>query len=189
MREVQAAHASAVQSYQTLIRELRPSLDDYQQAKLDAGLQDIQNQLSDAVKARQPGPGVTAPQENYAAASSPTYVGKASDIHFVHYIRKYVAGNGALDGDDLPTQSYTHYHSLGTFVALTQSPLIPSEAAAEQFLDVYMSTIHIAYPFICKSVLLDQFRRFQAGDHDRPDFQPWLALFSTTSPSTAILIG
>lgn len=189
LRELQTAHANAVQSYKVLIRELRPNLDSAQQAKLDVGVQNIQNQLSDAAKAEQPSPTVVAaPQENYATETSPTYVGKASDIHFVHYIRKYVTGNGALDGDDLPTQSYTHYHSLGTFVALTQSPLVPSEAEAEQFLDVYLSTIHLAYPFICKSVLLEEFRHFQAGDHHRPDFQPWLALFSMTLSSTGIPI-
>jgi len=151
------------------------------QAKLDADLQNIKSRLPDTAKLEQPSPGAIAgPQEDYATESSPTYVGKASDIHFVHHIRKYVAGNGALDVDDLPTQSYTHYHSLGAFVALTQPPLVPSQAEAEQFLDVYLSTIHIAYPFICKSVLLKEFRRFQAGDHHRPEFQPWLALFSMT---------
>lgn len=156
-------------------------MDPVQQAKLDVDLHNIKSQQPDTAKLEQPSPGtVAAPQEDYATESSPTYVGKASDIHFVHYIRKYVTGQGALDVDDLPTQSYTHYHSLGAFVALTQPPLVPSQAEAEQFLDVYLSTIHIAYPFICKYVLLKEFRRFQAGDHHRPEFQPWLALFSMT---------
>lgn len=179
--EFHTVHANAVQSYEALISEIRPSLDSAQQAKLDAGLQNIKSQLSDTAKLEQSSPSVVAaPQEDYATESSPTYVGKASDIHFVHHIRKYVTGHGALDVDDLPTQSYTHYHSLGAFVALTQPPLVPSQAEAEQFLDVYLSTIHIAYPFICKSVLLKEFRRFQAGNHHRPEFQPWLALFSMT---------
>lgn len=174
-------HANAVQSYEALIRELRPNLDPDKQTKLDADLQNIKSRLPDTAKLEQPSPSAIAgPQEDYATESSPTYVGKASDIHFVHHIRKYVAGHGALDVDDLPTQSYTHYHSLGAFVALTQPPLVPSQAEAEQFLDVYLSTIHIAYPFICKSVLLKEFRRFQAGDHHGPEFQPWLALFSMT---------
>ncbi|GAB1192795.1 hypothetical protein APSETT444_001992 [Aspergillus pseudonomiae] len=174
------AYANATQSYEALIRELRLNLDPTQQAKLDAGLQNIQNQLPDVAKTEQPGPNaIAAPQGDDTTESSPTYVGKASDIHFVHYIRKYVTGNGSLDEDDLPTQSYAHHPNLGTFVALTQPPLVPSEAEAEQFLDVYLSTIHVAYPFICKSVLLREFGRFQAGDHNRPEFRPWLALFST----------
>ncbi|KAB8260715.1 fungal-specific transcription factor domain-containing protein [Aspergillus pseudonomiae] len=173
------AYANATQSYEALIRELRLNLDPTQQAKLDAGLQNIQNQLPDVAKTEQPGPNaIAAPQGDDTTESSPTYVGKASDIHFVHYIRKYVTGNGSLDEDDLPTQSYAHHPNLGTFVALTQPPLVPSEAEAEQFLDVYLSTIHVAYPFICKSVLLREFGRFQAGDHNRPEFRPWLALFN-----------
>ncbi|GLA56205.1 hypothetical protein AnigIFM63604_005665, partial [Aspergillus niger] len=178
----------AVQSYETLIRDLRSDLDPAQHAKLDLRLKNIQSQLPDAVKCELPvSPSATVIfQGDYATESSPTYVGKASDIHFIHYIRKYVTGDGAWDGrgdghdDGLPTQSYTHHHSLRAFVTLTQPLLVPSEAEAEQFLDVYLSTIHIAYPFICKSVLLEQFRHFQAGDRGRPDFWPWLGLFSTT---------
>ncbi|KAL4807475.1 hypothetical protein BDV18DRAFT_158694 [Aspergillus unguis] len=169
-REVHPAHANAVHSYEALIGELRSSLDPDQLAKLDAGLQKIKHQLPNTTRPEPPSP-------DYTTESSPTYVGKASDIHFVHHIRKYVTGHGALDVDEAPTQSYTHYHSLGAFVALTQPPLVPSPAEAEQLLDVYLSTIHIAYPFISKSVLLDEFRRFQTGDH-RPESQSWLALFN-----------
>ncbi|KAE8383902.1 fungal-specific transcription factor domain-containing protein [Aspergillus bertholletiae] len=178
-REFYTAHANAIQSYEALIRELRPNLDPAQQAKLDAGLQNIQSQLPDATKTEQPSPdAIAAPEEGDTTECSPTYVGKASDIHFVHYIRKYVTGNSSLNEDDLPTQSYTHHPNLGTFVALTQPPLVPSQSEAEQFLDVYLSTIHVAYPFICKSVLLREFRRFQVGDHSQPEFRPWLALFN-----------
>ncbi|KAB8221889.1 fungal-specific transcription factor domain-containing protein [Aspergillus novoparasiticus] len=178
-REFRTAYANAIQSYEALIRELRPNLDPAQQAKLDTGLRNIQSQLPDATKTEQLSPdAIAAPQESDTTESSPTYVGKASDIHFVHYIRKYVTGNGSLDGDDLPTQSYTHHPNIGTFVALTQPPLVPAQAEAEQFLDVYLSTIHVAYPFICKSVLLREFRRFQAGDYNQPELRPWLALFN-----------
>ncbi|KAE8422305.1 fungal-specific transcription factor domain-containing protein [Aspergillus pseudocaelatus] len=178
-REFPTADAKAIQSYEALIRELRPNLDPAQQAKLDTGLQNIQSQLPHATKTEQPNPdAIAAPQEGYTTESSPTYVGKASDIHFVHYIQKYVTGNGSLDEEDLPTQSYTHHPNLGTFVALTQPPLVPSQAEAEQFLDVYLSTIHVAYPFICKSVLLREFRRFQADEYNRPEVRPWLALFN-----------
>ncbi|OGM51058.1 hypothetical protein ABOM_000038 [Aspergillus bombycis] len=177
--EFLTAYANATQSYEALIRELRLHLDSAQQAKLDAGLQNIQNQLPDATKTEQPSSNaIAAPPDDDTTESSPTYVGKASDIHFVHSIRKYVTGNGSLDEDDLPTQSYTHHPNLGAFVALTQPPLVPSPAEAEQFLDVYLSTIHIAYPFIGKSVLLREFGRFQAGDHNQPEFRPWLALFN-----------
>ncbi|KAL4781663.1 fungal-specific transcription factor domain-containing protein [Aspergillus varians] len=171
-----AAYTNAMQAYEALIRELRPTLDPGQQAKLDAGLQGIQKQLPPG-QAASPS-AIALPHENYASESSPTYVGKASDIHFVHSVRKYVTGHGAFDGDDLPTESYAHHHRLGAFMALTQPPLVPSEAEADQFVEIYLSTIHVAYPFICKAVLLKEFRRFQGGDHSRPGFQPWLALFN-----------
>lgn len=45
-------------------------------------------------------------------------------------------------------------------------------------MDVYLSTIHIAYPFLCKPVLLEQFQRFQAGDHGDPGYRPWLVLLN-----------
>ncbi|KAL2849919.1 fungal-specific transcription factor domain-containing protein [Aspergillus pseudoustus] len=173
------ANANTVlKSYEALIRQLLPNADPAQQANIEANLQNIQIQLRDTAPTEQPTPDTTATsQEGYTAESSPTYVGKASDIHFVHHIHKYVTGQDSLDGDDRTTQIYTH-HNLGSFVTLTQPPLVPSPAEAEQFLDVYLSTIHIAYPFICKSVLRDRFNQLLAGDHDRPEFQPWLALFN-----------
>ncbi|KAL3466418.1 fungal-specific transcription factor domain-containing protein [Aspergillus heterothallicus] len=177
-RQFHIAYSNAVQSYETLIRELRLGLDPVQQVRLDSALQNIKSQLPDTPEFGQPSCGAIATRQDYATESSPTYVGKASDIHFVHHIRKYVTGHGALDVDDLFTQSYTHYHSLGAFVALTQPPLVPSQAEAEEFLNIYLSTIHIAYPFICKSVLLKQFRHFQASDYHPTEFQPWLALFN-----------
>lgn len=179
------AYTNAVQSYEALIRELRPNLDSFRQTTLDLSLQNIRRQLPETTKGEQLARGrAMATHEDYATESSPTYVGKASDIHFIHSVREYVSGHCPPAEDDLPSQSYTQYHSFRAFAAFTRPVLVPSEAEADQFLDVYLSTIHIAYPFICRSVLLKEFQRFKTGDHDQPDFQPWLALFSKmpTSP-------
>lgn len=173
------AYSRAVQSYEALIKELRLNLDSSQQAALDLSLQNIQRHLREATKDEYPPTPSTATitQENNAAESSPTYVGKASDIHFIHSIRQCVHGNSPPD-EDAPTRSYSQYHGLESFAALTHPLLVPSQAETSQLLDVYLSTIHIAYPFIYKQALLDEFQHFRAGDYNRPGFQPWRALFS-----------
>ena len=113
-----------------------------------------------------------------ATASSPTYVGKASDIHFIQSIRQCVHGPGA--DEEVPAQNYSQTYLSGSLSALTHPLLCPSPAEADQYLDVYLSTIHIAYPFVSKSILLDAFQQFQNGAVHEPEFRPWIAIFSKT---------
>lgn len=114
-------------------------------------------------------------QRNIEAMASPTYVGKASDIHFIHSIRQCISGRNPPEKEDEATDYYSQNHAMRSLAVLTHPLLIPSWVEAQKYMDVYLPTIHIAYPFLCKPVLLEQFQRFQAGDHgDRP----WLALFS-----------
>ncbi|KAJ5392062.1 hypothetical protein N7509_007552 [Penicillium cosmopolitanum] len=172
------AYSRAVKSYETLIEEIRARLDSSHQAALDLSLQDIRRlvpkkpaeneQVSDGADA------IT--RAELATASSPTYVGKASDIHFIQSIRQCVHGTGAEE--EVPAQNYIQTYISESLSALTHPLLFPSQTEADQYLDVYLSTIHIAYPFISKPILMESFQRFQNGEVHEPEFRPWLAIFS-----------
>jgi hypothetical protein len=172
------AYSRAVKSYEALIEDIRPRLDHSQKAALDFSLQDIRS----LVPQEQTGDGLVhggtnaVAQVALATVPSPTYVGKASDIHFIQSIRQCVYGYRA--GEEVPTQNYSLTYVPETLTALAHPLLFPSQTEAGQFLDAYLSTIHIAYPFISKSILLDAFQRFQKGEVHEPEFRPWLAILS-----------
>jgi hypothetical protein len=168
----------AVDSYESLIQEFRSCLDGARQSALDASLGEIRRHIPHQAQQRsREATEATLPAHDSPVASSPTYVGKASDIHFIHSIRQCVQGPTEPAGE--AAQNYSQTHSPETLTLFKHPVLFPSPSEAEQFLDVYLSTIHVAYPFISKSVLLEAFQRFQAGDINKPEFRPWLALFST----------
>jgi hypothetical protein len=107
-------------------------------------------------------------------------VGKASDLHFIHSIRQYVHGPEPSPGEDPTIQNYSQSPIVDGLAALKHPMLIPSRENADKYIEVYLSTIHIAYPFISKQHLLDAYQRFWTADSNHPDFQPWLGIFSET---------
>ena len=151
-----------------------------QQAALDYRLQDIRRHWSENTKEERllSPTGETTPGSDVAPSSPSTYVGKASDISFVRNISQYMRNPEAPDGDNRLVQNYSQTHVPDCLIALKFPLQVPSRDEAEQFIDVYLSTIHIAYPFICKPIMLEAFQRFQAGDDDKGEFREWLALFS-----------
>ena len=183
------AYSKAVKSYETLIQEIRANLDSSRQAALDFSLQDIRRLVPQEPKDDQSAldDAEVNADVGMAAAPSPTYVGKASDIHFIHSIRQCVHGRRDVAEEDTPTQNYSQTHVLENSTTLKHPLLFPSPAEADQFLDVYLSTIHIAYPFMPNSVLLDAFQRFQKGEVHEPEFRPWLAIFSKSAVPLSIL--
>ena len=80
--------------------------------------------------------------------------------------------------DDIATQNYSQTHISQSPVTLRDPPLLPSKDEADMFMRVYLSTIHIAYPFLPKTPLLEAFEILQSGDIQKPEIRPWLAIFS-----------
>lgn len=151
-----------------------------QQAALDLRLQDVRRHWSqNTEEERVLNPTAeTAPGSDVAPPPPSTYVGKASDIYFVRNISQYMRNPEAPDGDNRLVKNYCQTHVSNCLITLKFPIQVPPRDEPEQFLDVYLSTIHIAYPFICKPIMLEAFQRFQAGEHDKGEFGEWLALFS-----------
>lgn len=172
------AYSRAVKSYEALIEEIRARLDSSQQAGLDLSLQDIRSLVPQEPREgdQVPSSANISAQVGTPAASLTTYVGKASDIHFIQSVHHCVHGHDS--GEDVSAQNYSQTYVSQSLTALTHPLLFPSQAESDQFLDVYLSTIHIAYPFFSRSILLDAFERFRNGEVQEPEFRPWLAILS-----------
>ena len=58
---------------------------------------------------------------------------------------------------------------------------LPTREVARNYLDIYFSTIHIAYPFLCKPTVLRHMQKIWSGDFYEANDRPWLALLSESS--------
>lgn len=180
------ALSGAVELYENLIHRLRSNLDNANQIALNLSLQEIRRLVPQEFQKAQHSlqtsdPGETDGSSRDIASASPrTYVGKASDLHFIHSIRQYVHGPEPSPGEDTTIQNYSQCPLVDGLAALKHPMFIPSRENADKYLEVYLSTIHIAYPFISKQHLLDAYQIFWTTESNYLDFQPWLAIFSET---------
>lgn len=170
----------AIQDYETLIGKIRVHLDGTNQAFLDRSLGTIRQRVSQD----QEGEEFTTPRseaiprDGTTAMPSCTYVGKASDIHFINSVHQSVRDPETPVSDVTFASNYIEPHALENSAFLKQPILFPSQKDTDQFLRVYLSTIHIAYPFISQSSLLEALLRFHSREIYQPEFRPWLAIFS-----------
>lgn len=101
------------------------------------------------------------------------YLGEVSDVRFVHVVSRGVFHHGTSDNDDT-METYDQDDPI------PQMPIkdldLPPPEIAEQYLDAYFNTIHIAYPFIRKSSLIRAYRSYREDAVSEDVGTSWLAL-------------
>lgn len=123
---------------------------------------------------------------------SERYLGEASDIVFYNSVKQSLnlqspaSGAGAPASTDTPEASYEQLkpnqrtqHEL--------SSVMPSRATTNRYLDIYFTTIHIAYPFLPQSQFEEAHNEWwQSGSQSKfSSADTWLALMRMLS-TTAI---
>ena len=183
------------QSYESLIQDLRGKLDGSNQTALDEGLSSIRQQRQRFVDVNSEGEQrlpqlctVNTTHEDDRDIESFTYVGKVSDVHFIHTARRCMQGHGTSavenerEDDGMARQSYSRTFNGDNLAGWSHALLLPSRDEAVRFLDIYLSTIHLAYPFLCRQTTLDEFDHLWTDRHKDPEYRPWIALFSKFVP-------
>ena len=194
----------AVQSYEALVQRLRPTLGPSERAEADLTLEGIRKQLPPDspimegeseltlegvpkhVSSGSPTMEATPAQSRQSAvqATSPTYLGKASDIRFFNTIREFMRDEESSSGlDQHPAETYDQSHTSWISSAFAKPLKLPSRTSALMYLDIYFSTIHIAYPFLCKPMIFRHWARISKGNFDKVADHSWLALLSRHSVS------
>ena len=167
------------EAYESLIQSVRPKLGHLEGASLDLTLESIrkafprteigQNEISRSNN------GTDDPIVN-----SPVYVGKASEIHFLDTVMDFVSQKKewpTRDQDAVGHQPDDQTDVFGDFSF--EKPLkLPAKEIALDYLDIYFSTIHIAYPFLSKKMVLHYAHRVLGGNLKDAEVRPWLALLS-----------
>ena len=167
------------EAYESLIQSVRPKLGDLEGAALDLTLESIrkgfsqteigQNEISRSEK-----------RADDAIVSSPSYVGKASEIHFLDTVMDFVSQQKEWHTRDQGTSDHQRDDQTDVFGNFAfEKPLkLPAKEIALDYLDIYFSTIHIAYPFLSKPMVLHYAHRVLSGDLKDAEVRPWLALLS-----------
>ena len=129
----------------------------------------------------------TEKQEGSLPVASSTYLGKASDIRFLDTVFDFMHAeeeehNASRDeGND---DQYDHQSDVLEPVPapIYDKPLkLSTKETGMGYLDIYFSTIHIAYPFLCRPMVLHHARRIWTSDLNEADDRTWLALLSESS--------
>lgn len=99
------------------------------------------------------------------------YLGEVSDVQFFNLVKRMLQ----IQGGSYPEQNVDSYEQDGNTEtpgdAITSTPMeIPSPANAKELMDVYFSTIHIAYPFIPEAMIARHFSNDQSLPQ-KPVFQ------------------
>lgn len=122
-----------------------------------------------------------------------TYVGKVSDLYFFKAVRRCIRDpTAAADASSPPVPTSPAYNEHGydyddydktpmpdhVLNSVSRRPQWPSETEARGYLDVYFSTIHVAYPFLSRVVAYEQAGRLFANKLDDKKDRSWIALLS-----------
>ena len=175
------------EAYESLIQSVRPKLSDLEGAALDLTLESIrkgfpqteigQNEISRSEK-----------RTDDPMVNSPVYVGRASEIHFLDTVMDCVSQQKEWPARDQGTGDHQREDSTDAFGDFAfEKPLnLPAREIALDYLDIYFSTIHLAYPFLSKPMVLHYAHRVLRGDIKDAEVRPWLALLSESRISAQL---
>lgn len=174
------APCGSFQECQVLVRQLSENLSDVARAEVEESLARIQTHLdeiaSPAPATNSPGNGAL-PSQNHGQR----YLGEVSDIHFFNLAKRTLgAGDpGASQSPEIVEENVENYdqeEAIPTRQMEYELSAMPDLDKAEQYLEAYFSTIHIAYPFVPKASFMKRYRSLRLEgdvDHLTPS---WLGL-------------
>lgn len=161
---------------------------------------------SSSQQQQQQQPMLPSPASNVALPRPPAvaerYLGEVSDVRFFNLIdralqeKKNEAGSSCSPekpGSETALDSYEQDEpscaaAAAAAVELEQlAAALPARDAAERYLDVYFSTIHMAYPFISRTLFVTTYRRYRANPAAAVDLDgSWLATLCRLTRSLSL---
>jgi hypothetical protein len=111
------------------------------------------------------------------------FVGVASDLHFFNVIKRSFGGSPPREGSEQSKDDFEQYdvYALEEQLDATLAQ-VPERAVADQLVDTYFTTIHIAYPFLCKPLFLRKYEQFWTQSTRSLEDPVWLSLLRMWLP-------
>ncbi|KJZ78777.1 hypothetical protein HIM_01550 [Hirsutella minnesotensis 3608] len=92
------------------------------------------------------------------ADRSPSYLGEASDVRFFNLVKRVLQVQRGPEGLQREFESYDQ----GENMVSSGLVELPAVETAEGYIDAYFSTIHLAYPFIPRTVFLEDHQKIRS---------------------------
>lgn len=119
-----------------------------------------------------------------SVANSQRYLGEASDVRFFNLVKRALQEENLSEWDDEGMDSYEQDDADDPAARVAEVEL-PSPEVANGYLDMYFSTIHVAYPFIPRSTFMKTYREVREHGVTEDIDISWLALLRM-SPSNMV---
>jgi hypothetical protein len=191
----------ALQSYEKLVSSIWPSLNNSSRAAVDLTLFNIRRQLPEVLTrammldrnpAAAEGPGSLSPEESGEKCSKrQRYLGEASDVDFFHMVKQALGDKQMPEnaiGNDIQSYDQDEF-SFESPNGCAGRLHLPTRDIADNYIDIYFCTIHIAYPFIYKPSFMVLYENFWRGDVEVGKSSSWLPLLCKLSlPRVACLL-
>ena len=105
------------------------------------------------------------------------FVGVASDLHFFNVIKRSFGGSPPVDGAEQDREEFEQYDLNAQEEQLDATlAQVPERAVADQLINTYFATIHIAYPFLCKPLFMQRYEQFWVQSTQSLEDPIWLSL-------------
>jgi hypothetical protein len=160
----------AVQEYERLVKDIIPKIPEAEQAEALEAVGSINSRVQQAQLGRfsQESETVKSPETPrslpYASVrSSQRYLGEVSDVHFFNVVDRLLRGQDGepkTEPEDEAMSSYEQDEPPSAGPDGNRGIDLPSRQVADEYLNIYFSTIHVAYPFIPRSKFLRTYDRY-----------------------------
>lgn len=161
-----------------LVRQLSENLSDVARAEVEESLARIQTHLDETAS--------PAPATNSSRHSAPSpqyhshrYLGEVSDVHFFNLAKRTLGDVGASQSPENVeehVESYDQEEAVPTRQMEYDLSALPDPVKAEQYLEAYFSTIHIAYPFVPKTSFMEKYHSLRLEGNVNNITPSWLGL-------------
>ncbi|MAD84864.1 MAG: hypothetical protein CL912_18045 [Deltaproteobacteria bacterium] len=173
----------AIRSYDNLIASIQSALPESARSSVNSTLSQIRGRLPmgiiDLTDPMSIPTQITASSLRHDPSepngNNPRYLGEASDVRFFHTIKKILRDDIQSGG---PAESETQsYDQEILHLELHEGRQhLPAKDMADAYIEIYFSTIHIAYPFLNKPSFMARYERFWTGDKEVNEGPSWLPL-------------
>lgn len=178
----------AVAQFETLAKGIAPKLSDAEQGDLTERMAAISEQVDGALSRLQLMD--AAPMSVIATLSpklripthSQRYLGEVSDVRFFNLVERVLQDKNVAAQTDEGMDSYEQDDLLPRDAPLPEVAIeLPSPEIADELLDVYFSTVHVAYPFLQKSIFMSTYKNIRDGGSTKDVDSSWISLLCRSS--------
>ena len=162
-----------------MLQEIAPKLSEPDRGRALDLIASVKSRIETAVTQTNLSTIITTPAEWPAPLRTPIesqrYLGDVSDVKFFNLVKRVLQKDGSVRPDD-GMDSYEQDDLVSSNLSpRTISTDLPSHDSAEAYLDIYFSTIHIAYPFIHKKAFMRTYNRLHDPGAMEEIDSTWLA--------------